>query len=131
MKKILSVLLTLLMLSTLLVPSIMANAYEIKGPTPSNGKLIDGIVISHPSDEKVPTYYDYISKEWEGRIYLTSVVHKDSQAYITYSGWAHDVKNAKRSIEVRVEGDRGVIAVHDNPLAPRMKSLNLFIDMTK
>lgn len=131
MKKTLSILLAVLMLSTLLVPAIMANGEEVKGPTPASKKFIDSLVVTYPLGVNIPTYYDYISREWNGRLYLKSVVHKDSEVIATYYGWVYYIMDTNRSVEVKVEGDRGVIVVHDNPLAPKVHSQKLFIDLTK
>lgn len=131
MKKTLSILLAVLMLSTLLVPAIMANGEEVKGPTPASRKFIDSLVVSYPAGFEIPTYYDYISREWNGRLHLKSTVEKGSEVIATYYGWVYYIMDTNRSVEVKVEGDRGVIVVHDNPLAPKVPSQNQFIDLTK
>ena len=131
MKRTLSILLALVMFLASIVPVIGAVGDEAYGPTPGSRKRFETLIVRYHKGENIPTYYDYLSKEWSGTLYLKTVTHTDAEVKAIYSGWVYYIMDKRSAVEIKREGKRGVLIVHDSPLSPKMYNQNLFIDTTK
>ncbi|MCI5674828.1 MAG: hypothetical protein SOZ40_00725 [Ezakiella sp.] len=129
MKKSIAILLAVLMLTLSTLPIIAKEGDRPNGPGPSNGRRWETFKVIYDIGSYIPTYYEYLSKDWYGTLNLVRTIEGTDVIQAFYEGWVYQRQaNNYNKVEVKTVGENSRIIVNDDDLAING---NIVIDMRK